>query len=82
MGWLEYVCRCLIEYVPFQHQFVIIRAFYPLFLTVSYPVRSAYIITFFLGVEHSWRDYCSLNAHPLRSTVAVGLTAYLGISLY
>ena len=57
----EYQCRA-------QHQFVTVSAFYPILLTVYYPVSSAYIITL-SGVKHSWRHYCFHNAQSLRSTV-------------
>src|SRR5699024_7350914 len=46
-------------------QFVIVKVFYPLLLTVLIPVSSAYLFTYnitCLGGAASWKDYILLNS--------------------
>lgn len=63
-------------------QYVTAKAFYPLLLALCYRASSAYIIApLKRGVGHSWGNCCSLNAHPLRSTVSSDFLDYLGINL-
>src|SRR5699024_11161527 len=61
-------------------QFVIVKVFYPLLLTVLIPVSSAYLFTYnitCLGGAASWKDYILLNSFTF---YALPLTMFLSIA--